>query len=220
MRADKNGLQIELEPNSKPYLLKRLLADGFDILLIFALFMLLTALVMKTPLAATYQGHYERYREIEEETISAKNQDAEAIGKALGENEEYRNERFAANLHGYLLKAAACFLAEVLVLLVIPLCNLSRATPGKLMTGILPFNERRQSKAAGYQILYRFLYVYLIDSLLLYLLTGILTFLLVPVLRLTEMLLNQKNKTICDGITGVMIIEKLSYDGIGALKRR
>ncbi len=44
--------------------------------------------------------------------------------------------------------------------------------------------------------------------------TGTLTFLLVAVIRLTEMLLNRKNKTLCDFLTGIMIIETMSYDGI------
>ena len=35
------GRRVELEPNSKPYLLKRLLADGLDTVLILALFALL-----------------------------------------------------------------------------------------------------------------------------------------------------------------------------------
>ena len=78
----------------------------------------------------------------------------------------------------------------------------------------MPFNEKRQSRITWVQILYRFLFVFLIDSLVLYLVTGILTFLLVPLLRLTEMLLNKKNKTLCDYVTGVTMIEQLSYDGI------
>ena len=214
MKKYVNGTQIDIEPNSKPYLLKRFVADGFDILLIFALFMLFTMVLMKTPLADTYHLHFEKYEAIESETAATLENDAEAISSALSQNNEYRNELFAANLHGYLLKAAACLIAELLVLLVIPFLNVGRATPGKLLTGILPFNEKRQSRVAGYQILYRFLYVFLVDSLALYLFTGILTFLLVPMLRLTEMLLNKKNKTICDWITGVMMIEKLSYTGL------
>ena len=59
-----------------------------------------------------------------------------------------------------------------------------------------------------------YLFIFLIDSLGLYLFTGILTFLMVPVVRLMEMLLNKKNKTICDFVTGIMVIEKLSYNGI------
>ena len=53
-----------------------------------------------------------------------------------------------------------------------------------------------------------------IDSLLIYLNMEVWTFLLVPVLRLIEMLLNKNNKTILDFITGVLIIEKKSYDGL------
>ena len=44
MKREFRGTQIELEPNSRPYLLKRILADGFDIAAIFALFMLFTLL--------------------------------------------------------------------------------------------------------------------------------------------------------------------------------
>ena len=219
MRVDVNGRQIELEPNSKPLLVKRLIADGFDILVIFALFMAFTALILKTPLANTYHAHLDRYKAIEEQAIARLGDDAEAVSRALNGDDTYQNERFAANLHGYLLKAAAGFLAELLVLLVVPLLNGSRSTPGKLMTGIMPFSEKRQSRAAWYQVVSRFLFVLMIDSLVPYLYTGILTFLLVPTLRLTELLLSsKKNKTICDYVTGIMVIEKLSYDGINSFQ--
>ncbi len=214
MRTEVRGTPIDIEPNSRPYLAKRLLADGFDTVLIFVLFMLLTALILKTPLAGTYHTHQDRAASILNETVKALGNEKESVSKALNENEEYRNELFAANLHSYLLKAFACFIAEVLFLLAIPFLNRNRSTPGKLLTGIMPFSETRQSRIAWYQILYRFLFVFLIDSLALYLVTGILTFLLVPVLRLTELLMNRKHKTLCDMITGVMIIEKMSYDGI------
>lgn len=203
-----------IEQNSKPYLLKRLIADGFDTVLIFGLFMLFTALLLRSPLAKTYQAHFERYKAIEAEAIEAYENDAQAITDALNNNAEYGEERFAATLHSYVLKALAGLLATLPVLLIVPLANRYRATPGKLMTGVLPFHERRQRCAVWYQILYRFLFVFLIDGLALYLLTGIWTFVLVPVLRLIEILLSRKDKTILDMFTGVMIIEKLSYNGI------
>ena len=214
MKAEVNGRTFEIEPNSRPYLLKRVLSDGFDTVLIFALFMLLTMLLLKTPLADTYQRHYERAQAILKETAEAYGNDEKAVSDALNQNDEYRNELFAANLHSFLLKALAGFIAEALILLLVPFLNRNRCTPGKLMTGIMPFNERRQSRVVWYQILYRFLYVFLIDSLAFYLFTGILTFILIPVLRFTELLFSKKHKTLCDLITGVMIIEKLSYDGI------
>ena len=203
-----------IERNSKPYLLKRLISDGFDTVLIFGLFMLFTALLLRSPLAKTYQAHFERYKAIEAEAIEAYGDDAQAITDALNGNAEYGDERFAASLHSYLVKALAGLLATLPVLLIVPLANKYRATPGKLMTGVLPFHERRQRCAVWYQILYRFLFVLLIDGLALYLYTGIWTFVLVPVLRLIEILLSRKDKTILDMFTGIMIIEKLSYNGI------
>lgn len=214
MKADVGGRQIELSPNSKPYLLKRMVADGFDILLIFGLFMLFTMILLRTPIAKTYQTHYGAAQAIQKETVEALGNDADAVTQALSSNMEYQNELFTANIYGYVMKALAALLAEIPVLLIVPFLNKDRSTPGKLMTGIMLFSERRNSRARWYQIFYRFLFVFLIDSLGLYLFTGILTFLMVPVVRLMEMLLNRKNKTICDFVTGIMVIEKLSYNGI------
>ena len=214
MKADVGGRQIELSPNSKPYLLKRMVADGFDILLIFGLFMLFTMILLRTPIAETYQRHFDKVQAIQKETVEALGNDAKAVTEALGSDSEYQNELFTANLYGYLRKALAALLAEIPILIIVPFLNKNRSTPGKLMTGIMLFSENRNSRARWYQIFYRFLFIFLIDSLGLYLFTGILTFLMVPVIRLMEMLLNKKNKTICDFVTGIMVIEKLSYNGI------
>ena len=214
MKADVGGRQIELSPNSKPYLLKRMVADGFDILLIFGLFMLFTMILLRTPIAETYQRHFDKVQAIQKETVEALGNDAKAVTEALGSDSEYQNELFTANLYGYLMKALAALLAEIPILIIVPFLNKNRSTPGKLMTGIMLFSENRNSRARWYQIFYRFLFIFLIDSLGLYLFTGILTFLIVPVIRLMEMLLNKKNKTICDFVTGIMVIEKLSYNGI------
>ena len=151
---------------------------------------------------------------IETQMIDTYGNDADAITKALNDNRDYLDARFAAELHGYLIKAMAGFLATLPVLLAVPLLNRNRATPGKLMTGIMPFHDRRQRRAVWYQILFRFLFVFLIDGMGLYLLTGIWTFILVPVLRLIEILCSRKDKTFSDMMTSIMIIEKLSYSGI------
>lgn len=214
MEKEVRGRTIEIEPNSKPYLLKRLIADGFDTALIFMLFMLFTLIIMNTALAGTYNAHYERYTEIETRVMAENGNDAAKSAEVLGNHEEYQYERFAATLHSYLLKLLAAVISEALVLLLLPFILKDRVTPGKLLTGIMPFNERRQSRATRGQVFARFLFVLLFDSMFWYLLTGIFTFLLIPVLRLIEMLISRKNKTICDFVTGVMIIEKISYDGI------
>ncbi|MBR0416902.1 MAG: RDD family protein [Firmicutes bacterium] len=216
MKVVSGGKQIEIEANSRPYLLKRIIADGFDIVLIFAIFMLLTALVMRTPMAGTYRAHVERSNEIAKEYYARLDGvvSADEIREALEKDEEFRNERFAANLHGYLLEALSAFISEGLVLLAVPLMSKERSTPGKLMTGVMLFSRQRRGKASRLQILARFSFVFFIDSLALYLFTGIFTFLLVPVLRLTEMLLISDNRCLCDLMTGLTVIEKISYDGI------
>lgn len=220
MKAEVKGTQIELEPNARPYLLKRLVADGFDTVLIFLLYLLLFSLLLRTPLAAAYRTHFAQAQQMAAETAEALGNDPAAVGAALSGDTAYRDELLAANLHGYLLKGGACLAAELLVLLALPLASRYRATPGKRMTGLMPFHESRQSRATKAQILYRFLFVFLFDSLGLYLLTGgDVTFLLVPVLRLTELLLSGKQqKTLCDWITGIRIIEKLSYQGIHSIQ--
>ena len=206
--------KIELEPNSKPYLIKRIISDGFDTAVVFLLFMVISALIFSTPLANVYNEHYENCKSTVESAKEEFGDDNAAITESLQKNAYYLDERFAANLHSYLLKLLAGALAEAAVLLVFPLISKFRATPGKLLTGIMPFCEKKQTKATGRLILRRFVFIFIIDSAFLYLYTGILTFLLVPVIRLIEMLLNKKNKTLCDAISGIMIIERLSYDGI------
>lgn len=214
MKNDQNRAKLDLEPNSKPYLLKRLISDGFDTVLIFVLFMAFSALIFASPLANVYNSHYDNYKKVQESVMEEYKDDAAAITDALRSDAYYRDEQFAANLHSYLLKLLAGFLSEAVVLLLFPLVLKHRGTPGKLMTGIMPFNEKKQTKASRLAILARFAYIYIFDSAFLYLFTGIFTFLLVPVFRLVEMLVNKKNKTICDALTGVTIIEKLSYNGI------
>ena len=213
-RNGSDGETIKLEPNSKPFLLKRLISDGFDTALVFMLFIVLVNAILNLPLADAYHGHTDNANYVQESIVKAFGDDTEAINSALKNNAYYQNERFAANLHSFLFKLLAGFIAETAVLLIVPLFSKKRQTPGKMLTGVMPFCERKLSKATRLSIFGRFLFIFFIDSAFLYSLTGIATFLLVPVLRLIEMLINKKNKTICDFFSGVMIIEQLSYNGI------
>lgn len=209
-----SGERVDLAPNSKPYLFKRIIADGFDTVTVFLVFYVLLILLLNTPLANTYNRHYENYRQIEKAAVEEYGNDAKAITDALNGNEYYKEIQFAANLHSYLLKLLAGSVSEIALLLAVPLVSKKRQTFGKALMGVMPFCERTQSAASRLQIFGRFAFILILDSALLYLVTGIYTFLLVPVIRLTEMLLNRKNKTVCDAVSGVMIIEQLSYNGI------
>ncbi|MBP5224119.1 MAG: hypothetical protein J6Z38_00835, partial [Lachnospiraceae bacterium] len=119
MKTEVRGTQIEIEPNSRPYLIKRILSDGFDILTVFFLYLLFTFLILETSLAATYRTHYERAAEIAKEAAERLGNDSQAIRTELRANQEYLDENFAANLHGYFLKGLAVFLAEAILLLAI-----------------------------------------------------------------------------------------------------
>ena len=211
MNNDFQSEKIKLEPNSKPYLLKRIISDGFDTVVIFLLFFTISIFIFSTPLAKTYNEHYDNCTKVtnkDDSVIERFGDDSEAIKRY------YDEERFAANLHSFILKALAGFIAEAIILLVFPLVSSTKSTPGKMLTGIMPFCEKKQTKASGRLIFRRFAFIFIIDSVFLYLYTGIFTFILVPIIRLMEMLLNQKNKTLCDAITGITMIEKISYDGI------
>ena len=187
----KNGqydVKLDLEPNSKPYLLKRIISDGFDTVLIFLLFMILSAAVFATPLAAVYNTHYENYKKVQDSAVEEFNNDADKITEKLNNDKYYLDEKFAANLHAYLLKLLAGFIAEAAVLLIVPVISHNRCTPGKLMTGIMPFKEKKQTKASRLAVFGRFIFIFIVDSAFFYLYTGVFTFLLIPVIRLIEML--------------------------------
>ena len=64
--TDKNGSHTyQPRPNSNPIFLKRLICTGFDVVSLFLVFMALTYVITRTPLAAEYNRHVESYKEIE-----------------------------------------------------------------------------------------------------------------------------------------------------------
>ena len=200
-----------MEANSKPHFLKRVAADGFDISSLFVLFMLLNVILSNTVLFATYKSHVARYQQIEQETL--RDNDRELVNEILQNDEEYQLEVFTANLHSFLLRILIGFVSELLLFLVIPLCDPDRRTLGKRLAGVLLFDEARQSKASGKQIIARFIWIVLASTFI-YFWMGIYTFLLYPVLRFIVLMLNKKNKTLCDYLTSTMLIDKLSYSSI------
>lgn len=202
-------IQDIIDENSKPLLLKRFIADGFDIMSLFLLFLLVAFLIERSPLAATYNSHVASYTAIEQEYLSS--YDPQSINQLLKDNAAYQDEVFAASLHKYVLRCLEAFISELILFLIVPLTDREHLTLGKKLTGILLFDESRQALASRGQIFLRFMFIYLFYSVALYPWTGMYTFLLVPVLRVTILILNDKNKTLCDYLSATMCIEKLSY---------
>ena len=155
--------KVRIEPNSKPYLFKRLISDAFDILVVFILFMVLSNVFLSTPLANTYKEHYDNYKKVESNYVEQYGNDAKAITDALNNDSYYLDERFAANLHSYLIKLLAGFIAEAVVFLAFPLIFKARGTPGKLLMRIMPFCERRQTRATIPSIFGKFAFIFIQD---------------------------------------------------------
>ena len=189
--------------SGKTLLLRRLIAGGFDIMSLFLLFLLFTWLLNLTPLAGTAQGHLQRCREIQERTVEECGGDLEKVKEILQQDPEYREELFAYDL----IQSGAALAAEGILFLAVPLTGRTRSTGGMRMTGLGVFDPLRQTYATPGKTVLRFLYVFLLDSLLLYPWTGLYTFLLVPVLRLIQLMLSKKRKTFIDHLTGTELVE-------------
>ena len=48
---------IDIEPNSKPYFLKHIISDMFDVMTLFLLFFVINLGLFKSPIANTYYSH-------------------------------------------------------------------------------------------------------------------------------------------------------------------
>ena len=200
-----------MEHNTKPILFKRFIADGFDIVSLFLVFILLNILLSATPLFNNYYKHVENYKAIETETLNEYGTDK--LEEMLSEDETYQNERFAAILHSCLIRMGIGFLGELILFLIIPLINKDGLTIGKQLCGVMLFDEYRQNKINKKQVIARFVFIVL-SSVFIYPWTGIYSFLLYPVLRFIILMLNKKNKTLTDYLSRTMYIEKLSYSSI------
>lgn len=240
--------KIDIEPNSKPYLFKRIVAEMFDIGLLFVLFFVVCLGLFNSNLSSTYYDHSNRVSSIQDSLklesgygekkyvdddyvqgykvyydestgsnyIVVKNESADndnyvSYMNLLSNNDIYQEEVFAADLHRYLISALSCLIGETVLFLIIPLCNKQRSTIGQLLMGISLFDLSRQAYAKWYQVLFRFLFIFFIESCLMYLWTGIYTFLLIPVITLIFVLLSKNDRCLRDYLTGTMLIEKLSY---------
>ena len=229
IKEDKKNIDLNLESNSKPYLLKRLISDGFDIVLMFLLFVLVRGIALNTSLTKNYQTYYEKeqiilenwmievgYAEIIDGKIVINNREVEArlaLNEKLNNDEEYLNNHFNLLVHKFFITALCILTVGFVLFLIVPLTNKRRATIGMMLTGLTLFMPSRMMLPKWYIVLYRYLIMMLawvfgtlwLDSYV---------FLLMPVLNLIMILINKNQKTIKDLITYTMIIESKSLDSI------
>ncbi len=241
---------IDIEPNSKPYLLKRIVADLFDVGVLFFVWFMLNLGFFNSGMANTYNMHittqtkikdsamltsgYGEMKYVDDDTstqgyiiYTEENTNKEYIvvkksepteeekkqySSIMNSSQAYKDAVFGASVHRYVISGFSCLLSEGIFFLLVPLVNKKRATCGQLLMGISLYSIRYQKYARWYHVLFRFLFIYFIESLLIYLICGIYTFMLIPVLSLIIMLISKNtNRVIRDYITGTMLIENKSY---------
>lgn len=248
IRDNKNHV-AEIESNSKPMFLKRIIAFILDVGILFASFFGLYLIELKTPIAGNYNRLSEEIVLIEDQTKldtgfgimtyceEGKNYNTfhiytdsegkeyvvtnvkdpskeivDAYKDSLKNNADYKDTRFAFNLHNYLLAMLGLGVAELIYFLVFPLCNKKRATIGQLVFGIALYSQRNYSYARWYHIMFRFLLVFIFESALPFLWLGLGGFLVVPVFDFIVCLINKNNVALRDLFTLTRLIEAASYE--------
>ena len=134
-----------------------------------------------------------------------------AFKSAVKNDKTYSNLSFDYRLVIYGINMLSCFIAETIVLLIGPLINKGRATPGKLLGGEMLINSKYDKPAKWYQVVGRFAWEYLIETALLFLFLDIYVLLVAPVLIFAITLFNKKGRTIHDFISVTRVIDKRSY---------
>ena len=114
---------------------------------------------------------------------------------------------------GYLCLASG--VAELILILGIPLIHKKRSTIGKMLAGTYLVHKEYCTPPKWYQILGRFLLIYLFETVLPYLaISNILAVILVPIILFIISLFNKQNRTITDYITRTRLIDKRSVQPI------
>ncbi len=124
----------------------------------------------------------------------------------------YADISFKYSLAGFGYVCLSGFISELIFIFIIPLTNKRRATIGQLFAGLQVISVKYQDKATWYQLTGRFIFVFLIDSVLPYLILGNWLMLVVPILVVVIAAINHKsNRALQDLISGTFIIHKKSF---------
>ena len=165
---------------------------------------------------ATYASYYKHYDEENKMYVVVNIKDVSStvtqayVNKLNGDN-VYQSNVFNRRLVLYGINVLSGFVASGVVLLAIPLFNKRRATLGQLAGEISMFNVRYESYARWYNLLFRYLFIFLIEGCLPFLFFELYTFVLVPVVFLIVGSITKSGRTLHDLISGVRPIDKRTY---------
>ena len=137
----------------------------------------------------------------------------QAYVNAVTNDQYYKNYSFNYRLCDFGVMALAAAVSETIFLFVVPLINKRRATLGKLAAGIQVIHYRYQIEATWYQMLGRFLWVYIIETVLPYLIisNALILALVVQPLMFVITLFTKDHRTIHDYISRTMVIDKRTF---------
>lgn len=114
------------------------------------------------------------------------------------------------NIHRYLMTAVISGgIVELLCIFVVPAIKSNGSTPGMWICGIRMVSTKDYERPKWFQYFLRFLFMYVVESLIPYFFIGQWTMVAVPVILLIVMFVNKKNKTLHDFIGSVMVIERI-----------
>ena len=131
---------------------------------------------------------------------------------AMNNNQRYRTISFNYIFSNFGIVCLAIFIDELVFLFAIPLANKYRATVGQLFAGIQCINVRIENRARWYNLLGKFLFIFIIDSALPYLFLAEFTPLVSGSAILIWILFNNKtNRSLHDIISGSMLILKKTF---------
>ena len=154
-----------------------------------------------------------KYIVVNNETISK--EVAEAWKNSVLSDETYKVYAFNYRFTDFGILSLSCGVAELLIIFVIPLLNKKRSSLGRMFAGTMLVHNTYCTPAKWYQLLGRFFFVFLVESVLPYLfLSNWLIVILVPIILFIISLFNKNRRTIADFITKTRLIDKKTFQPI------
>lgn len=157
----------------------------------------------------TYTVHYKDYSNDRE----AGNEAYKSYINLINNDEVYQEKMTYYHIHNYLITAVMCGgIIEAIFLLAIPLVSKNRQTLGMMIFHLSLFSTAYEEKASWQNILVRFLFTFVIESLLPYYFFAQWTMLAVPAILGVIALLNQNHRTLHDFVSQVRVIDSYTYE--------
>lgn len=142
-------------------------------------------------------------------TLDAEKKDAYTA--KIKANDRFDQLTFTYKLNYFVIVITSAACAETICLLIIPLVNKRRATLGVLFASGIVISKKYVDKARWYNILFRYLFILIINTIFLYFVLGDIILFLMPFITMLSQLTNKDRRAIHDLCSGVMIVDKRTY---------